>query len=862
MTKKILISAIAVFLAFAVVFSTVAVCLFAIGIKGAVKHNGIRGEKAPTPAEPSLSGTGYLGPFAVEDKSGNTYPSSGGVTAEVSEGVLTGYTTPGGNKFELTTTVGSGIHDSIALNGVTLATVFYEAGDMYGDVITFGNNIVTPVTDGSRTKALLINDGTMSFGYTASGALGSIYFLEKEVRTYSITEGNVITATKGMAGAQVDYKYENDALIADSDAEISCGAGSVKVTSGGELCEYRFEYSYLGKAYLSSIYRNGRLYASYSYICDTVASVSYADGSTVDYVLDSDLNCLGMVKNGKAYAFIYAADGNLFAVLDSDGAMVASYDVLPYSVSVYDPFLLGNTVVSRGTVVDEATGAVIRNGEVMLGGAVASQSGATRRAKASDALVFTGARSVYSERSALDINTAIRAKVIDEALFTLEKDGYATVSSVSITNGNGDELGIADIYVLPGEAAGQSIKNALSGNKVFSVVPVSADREAARAALAECALAESDLFVDYYDLYKPELGDITFEGQFIYLGYLIGYSAYNGVISYGIYENDSACYKYYNNIYDYDKGVYAMYGTDTFSADNWDYTAIIPGVNRETYDVVEAYIEEALEICSYTTFENVEYYDSGYYDSYVNSAYGDTLDLYVSLDPSAMITLSESGDITVKAVPFFEQTAVRKEFYRAVGTAVVATAVAGFISIAVPGLGTVCIAIMKTAIITGLTNMVTTTVSTMLIDYAKEEFLGIELNETFNERVHRYVITALNAYSLGVVTGAVAGGIRYAKFEKTSGLNLSSRTSASERMQYRLDMLDKDYPASLIDDSMSARQEYEKYKMIIESTDYSLGSISKNVVYCTGKDVRNVKRVMNVFGKAEELVMINTGGGN
>lgn len=859
MAKRIILSAISLLLALIVTFSTFAVCFFAIGVQGFISSGGTT-NLAPIPATPKLDGTISIGGLTVKDYSGEKYVTHGEVNVTTESGVLLGYTV-GNDNISITTTVGDGICDTVSLNGKAVAMRFNESGDMITDVSSVGDNLITPVIDDrGRISALIINDGTMSFEYDGD-KLTSVYFLGELLREYKYNDDGTLASTKDADGAEKHFTYENDKLVGESADGITAKDGSVTVKVGENSYEYRFGYSYLGEAYVSEVLKNGLVIREYSYVNDSVAAVNVG-GTLYSYLFDTDLNCIGMVANGEVYAFVYTPDGNLFSILDSEGNMEALYDVTGFGIDlVATDFSVMNTVIARGATYAPEVNGIVRGGELVLAdrGIKANPAGEISALGAKDAQLLYGRNSVYTERGALDINTAIRSTVIGEAMLYLENEGYVTASSLAVTSSDEVELGVADLYVLPEDAAGYSIKNALAGNKVFSVIEKSESREDAKSRLSEICNPNTNLFVDYFDLYKPKVADLTFEGQFIYLGYLVEYVASDGIITYGVYENDPACYKRYNNIYDYDNSRYVMYGQNTFALGDWDYTAIIPGVNRETYDVVENYVSEALEICSYTTFENVEYVDTGYYDSYVNSAYGDTLDMYVELDPGAMITLSESGGITVKAVPFFEQTAVRKEFYKAVGTAIVATAVAGVLSIVIPGSGVAVLAIMKTAIITGLTSMVTTTVIAIGTDVIKEEVFGIELNETLNERVHRYVITALNAYSVGVVTGALAGGIRYKKFSNNSGLNLSSKATATDRMNYRLDMLDKQYAGGLLDDSMAARMEYEKYKMAIESTDYSLKAIQKNVIFCTGRDVRTAKRTLKLFGKTVKLININGG---
>ena len=68
-------------------------------------------------------------------------------------------------------------------------------------------------------------------------------------------------------------------------------------------------------------------------------------------------------------------------------------------------------------------------------------------------------------------------------------------------------------------------------------------------------------------------------------------------------------------------------------------STIIGGIpeGADEFETVVYFHDEIVRGCEFSTEKE-----------HVNSAYGDTLDMYVELDPGAMITLSESGGITVK----------------------------------------------------------------------------------------------------------------------------------------------------------------------------------------------------------------------
>ena len=54
---------------------------------------------------------------------------------------------------------------------------------------------------------------------------------------------------------------------------------------------------------------------------------------------------------------------------------------------------------------------------------------------------------------------------------------------------------------------------------------------------------------------------------------------------------------------------------------------------------------------------------------------------------------------------------------------------------------------------------------------------------------------------------------------------------------------------------------FMKYKMLIESTDYSMKNITNNVIYCSGRDVRTAKNVVKYVKKTKTFI-VNTWGGD
>ena len=862
MGKRITLTAVSAVLALVLTFSAFAVCFYAVGVYG-TKNSTLPevGSNGPLAAAPILGGDSKINGFEIADLSDKEYLTYGDVTLKTEGGVLKEYSV-GGKTVTLYTTLGTGILDTVFVDGVAVANVYTDS-DNYTDMLTFGDNTVTVMESDESSAALLINDALMLYEYGADGRLERVSLSDKTMREYTYdAQGNVVSFTDSL-GKTTTYSYEDGRLANAGGNTVGNEGGLITVTVGYDRYAFEFAHKYNGTSYLTSVTKNGAAFASYTYINDAVLS-SEVNGVRTDYILDSSLNAVGMLFEGELFSFVYDRSGALFCILDGEGTMITRYEQGVFGISgVADPYRLGNSVVGRGVIYLADIGATVLNGEVILAdkGVKATASGAVSLGT-QDRLALLALPGVYDAHGAIDIDTALRTKVAEEVLLTLESNGYAAAASLFVNDEYGRAVGNADIFLLPTECAGESIKNAMSGNRLFTIIKNGESRADARARLTEICDEDSKLYVNYFDDYKPAVADLSFEGQFVYLGCLVNYSASDGIITYGTYENIMSNYDTYGNVYDYDKGAYAMYVSDSFSLDEWDYTAIIPGANRETYDVVEQYINDAIEVSNATSFENVEYLDRGYYDSYVNSANGDTLDLLVDLDPAAMVTLADDGEIRIEAVPFWERTDVRKEVCRTVAKAVVVTAVAAVVSVYCPAAGGAVFAVFKTAVFTGLTSMIFTTVVTFGIDLYKTQIAGQELNETIDELAFRYLTGAVNAYTNGVITGTIAGVLRYMPKSAGKATTVVKGSSTSGKVQYKLDALHKEY-AYIMDDSMAARMEYERLCMQIQ-TNALRGEKSvemlKNAYYALGIDTKLIGVSVKGVQKSNELLEMTMKG--
>lgn len=852
MNKRILITTVSIFTSIVLILSSFFICAYGIGLEKPIDVRYTEKEKTPKDITPTVTEDFFTEEGFRVSVSGTTPATYGEVELIERGGAVIGYSV-GDNTVYFHSSIGGGLTETLSLNGKAVASVFYEKGDMLPDLYLLGKtSAFIAYGEGGRREAILVGDGSLEAVYGEDGLITESILSGEVEHSFEYENGRLI---REVINGTV-YDYSADRGTVDGGGKILVLADSLTYERDGRTYRYTLGHVFGGKRYVTEIAIDGVTVAEYQYIADRVVT-SFARGERIDYILGRDLSHVGMIRDGEIYYFIYDTRGIIYSVIDESGAPVAFYGAAAFStpeVTLGDG--MGNIILDPERIFHGESGAIFSGSEITLTyeGAVYCLDGSVK--PLSDSPITSGGG--FGEGGAISFETALRSKVLEEAMLYLEGQGYAAAANLPAVNGEGEIIDVIDLYILNSECADASIKNALSGDRVYSIVAYTDDVAAARLKLTGYTAEGSGISVEYFDLYKPTLGDLIFDGQFIYGGYLISYHAEGGVITYRTLENDVSLYSGHGNVYNYDTAGYAFIAGEGFSADNEDYTRLIPGVNREQYDVVESYVEEAVEICSSTGFDTLGYYDTTYYDSYVNSAMGDTLDLLDGIDPNAMVELSSDGGITVSAIPFFDRSSTRKQLVVAVAGAVVATVVAGIISVTVPGSGAVFIAVLKVAVTQGIIAAGTSIVVSVGIDLAKEHLFGQEINEALEERLFRYLVTAINAYSVGAISGAIAGNIGYRASTKVTGDTLSTKLTANDKLQLKLDALDKQY-ASLIDDSWTARLEYEKLRMNIQSA-YNSGKATKTVVACSRRDNFIISNTMKLFGAGASWAKSEIGG--
>ena len=851
MSNKVIITVVSAIVCLVLILSSCFVCFFAIGVEKRVNVtlDELKRPEEILDADISSTITTPSG-FVVTPNLTDDISTYGNVDVIVEKGRIVGYKTHE-YAFSYDVSFSASIIDSIFINDENTISKYYSQGDMKPDILLLGDNVVSVSYDENKLpNSITVNDECYSSSRLDNGLISETFFGDTSDHKFAYNDDGAIVCETLNDGSVLEYSYINGEIqIANHDVIKMIGADSVVYTKNGVRYDYIFGYDFMGVRYITEIEKNGICVASYSYINSSVVSANI-NGEQIYYILDSDLNHLGMIRNQEKYYFVYDTVGNLYSIINEKGSAECFYEISAYGLANSDKSSgVGNTLLNANTVVDYETGAIISPSAIIFShdGIKATLDDGAKSINYGDSLI-NGADSVYCDRGGLSFDQAVRGMILEESMYYLENQGYAVCSTVPIFDENDKHVDFADLYIMDSECAGTYIKNAFAGNRIYLLCGPGDNVEEYKNKVSRYADPGSLYFVDYYNSYKPVVGDLTFEGQFVYCNYLISYVVRNdGIISYTITENVSSNYLGYYNVYDYDNLNYAVFTEDTFSLSEWDYTVLIPGLNREQYDIVESYISDALQICSDAIYDDVRYFDQSYYDSYVNSMQGDTFDYFPELEEEAMIELSADGGVSIKAIPFSESTKVRKNFLKISASTTALVAIGGFISIAVPGSAPIVFAIVKAAVLNGAKRFF----KSAIISVGMDLISGESFKTTVIDNLHKHLENAVNGYNKGLVSGVISGTLNYKDHIKITGDNLLTKNSRSAKLQIKLDELNDKYPHYLLEDSMAARMEYEK--QVLTLTNISNRSV-KEIITCKRTDSFIINCVLSGIDKVDSWV--------
>ncbi len=719
-----------------------------------------------------------------------------------------------GNKISYEILSGSDIVANVYLNGRKVYSGAYFNGDTLLDMAFSADNKISYMYgENGASVAALVNGGTLASHFNENGRLSSVEINGETDKSLTYFDTLLTEETAGSKKYTYSYSSSGALIYTGSDSvSAECTDTQITVSYGGSEYKYVFGYNYNGTSYVTDIFKNGELLSSYCYLNGKVAAKTEG-GNEYIYVLDSFGNYVGACVNGSFYLFVFDGAGNLYSILSEHGETVAFIDSNSYgrySVITSDDLLLGNCVIYGNSVTDTDTGFQCVAGGIVMPSCSKkiSLNGTLEAICAGD--LFPGTRTVNSIGK-LPAMLLFEEMVIDDVITKFSSYGLSMAPYVSIKNGNGDTRMTADIYTLDYSDANGDIQNVINGNQAYKILYAGNDTlySEAAAAFSDVFADESGIRADYYGEYATKAGSLKFNGQLIYLGYLVTYTSDgNGIIKYSFSENDPKNYRVWNNVYNYDTRAYANYAEVTFVPSLWDYTTIIPGLNTEQYSIIDTTLKDyVVNIESVAVKQTLEYIDYAYSSTEVLNGIGDTLSLFDGITEDQMLTLTSSGDITVKYLPFFDSPSTARNLIR-IGTTVAAFVVVGVIACSVPGcqfLIPIVAGAAKGAVAGALGSIAYTTITTVIFeDWTQWDSFDWQTKgrDMFNSATNEFV------------TGAIEG-VGNEIIDSIKGAAINKYVSKTKKES--LIRLEADYPAFLRGDSMQAAMEYDTYKLSIYS---------------------------------------------
>lgn len=584
-----------------------------------------------------------------------------------------------------------------------------------------------------------------SFVYNANGNLVSETHVRPEgtvTRSYAYTEAGALYSVDG---------------VAVGSAVLPAGLSTV------------YGYTFADTALLTEKTVGGETTA-YKYVGDKVVELTRG-GQTVSYVLDKDLNYVGLLFGATKYYFSVDPFGNVMGLADCDGNFVVEYQcdawgtVTGITGSLAATLGRLNEIVNLNGLYDHTLGCYFFGADVYL-----PAYGATVR---EDRIlpareIYAWEQSNYFARSAVSTFSMIHDMVVKVAVDNLRSEGVDVVSGLYVNDAAGDSRRLADIYTLPYAVTPFSTMNLLNGNQVYEVIyhaPESQSfRDIALAKLHKITDPNGAWAVSYYADYHPSAGTMSFHGQFVYLEYLIDYLCTgNGVVEYQVKKNTLSNYDQTVNIYDYDREKYICYVNNTFDLEFLEGVTIIPGINQEQYEAIDGYLSEYLQSVAGNICDQMLIYDDpDYYDLETMNVTEDYWAQMNLTDTTTYLEIGEDGSVNVSVMPVWETDGFQTKL--AIGAGVIlVTAIVATIAIAIPGANcvvvSICVGAAKGAVTGALSGfamgLVTPVINAGIERIATGEWPKMSAQEFFDQSLS----AAADGFLSGAVLGAILGGI-------------------------------------------------------------------------------------------------------
>lgn len=607
------------------------------------------------------------------------------------------------------------------------------------------------------------------FVYDDNGKISSetISYQETDdlVKHYTYSENGSLVSVNGEK-TLVPVRNENDIVVGENTFVIS-NDNTISGVRGRDSGTFEYNYAFNGKKYITSKVVNG-VTTEYSYLGDKIVGLN-ANGDSVYYILDDNLNYVGLKYNGVKYYFAVDPFGNVMSLIDCDGNVVVEYVYDIWGTIINIKGALANTlgclneIVNLNGIYDFDLNTYFMAADLYLpfcGTVVAPESEENFTPAVS---THEWNRDAYFTRSSVSDFAKIHDKVVDVAANNLKDAGMDVTSNLYSTDKAGNLKRLVDIYTLDYSITPFSAMNLINGNQIYEVIYHSPDSMMFEA-LAEEKLKTiaEELSVSYFGDYDATVGTMKFNGQFVYLNYLIDYKCIgNGIVEYQVKINKKSNYDQSVNIYDYDSGTYICYVNNTFDLNFLDGVTIIPGISKETFDVIDGYLGDYLQAVSGDICDQLLIYDDpSYYDTASMNLRPDYWSQLNLNDPTTYLEIQTDGSMKVSTMPAYETDGFKTKLLIGAGVILV-TAVVATIAVMIPGANcivvSICVGAAKGAISGALSGFAFGAISGAAGEFIGQVASGQDID--WAKIGNASLNAAADGFATGAITGAIMGGI-------------------------------------------------------------------------------------------------------
>lgn len=729
------------------------------------------------------------------------------------------------DSFNVTDTVT--VDDKIA---VEQSYYVQDNGDLaLGELYTDYYEVEIDYTDDGKVSGIYYYDTYYIYRYDANGRLTEVYkdgdlykklgydsrgriIFEQTKCAIDYSKNYSYTETGALAKIEDDSVYEKY-QIADNVVTLNGRTYTITdqaVSLGGNTeGTVTYQYEFNGTKYLTSKTINGRT-TTYSYVGDRLVSLR-SEAGDIEYILDSELNYIGLKYEGEKYYFAVDPFGNVMALIDCDGNIKVAYEhdiwgnIFSVTGEMSDSLGEANEIVNLNGIYDFGLGVYFLGDGIYIpsyGITVKTAPVAVVQVRS----MYEWEQNGYFARSAVTSFASIHDKVVDVVVENLKEQGMDVVSNLYATDEAGSNRRLVDVYTLDYSITPFSAMNLVDGNQIYEVIyrPQNSKNYYERTQKKLSEICEH-WTVSYFADYTPIAGTMDFNGQFIYLNKLISYrteAQVGGIVSYEVLNNVKSNYDKSVNIFNYDTNQYVNYVNNTFDLNFLDGVTIIPGITRETYDAIDGFLADKLQSVAGNICDQMLIYDDPSYYSSLEANNAKDYWSQMNLGPDATTSYLEiqaDGSVQVKTMPVWETDGFQTKLLIGLGVILV-TAVVATIAISIPGLNcvvvSICVGAAKGAIAGALSGFAFGAVSGAAGELIGQLASGQSVD--WEKIANAAAGAAADGFMSGAITGAIMGGIQGGLnptycFEAGTPVKTAAGTVAIENVAVGDQVLSYDY---------------------------------------------------------------------